>query len=252
MTQAAETSGELLPTAQQAALGATRPVVSCRTPWLTRRQAIAGLTCFGLAAPAGAQPAAPDLAAQLFSDGLYLPRYLAGPDAPGLPFAQYAAFLGDERTALAGQLFPRDDSARLGPHATAEDALQVIARQAGGHRVVILNEAHVCSRHRHFLGEVARVLRPLGFDHLAMETLKNDGAARDGGAAYRKYLSARPEAGTYSWDPVLAETMRQAASLGYRFLAYEQRAEQKPADPPAPAAAIAAAKTLRRRTCSPP
>lgn len=182
----------------------------------------------------------PDLSVQLFAGGLYLPRYLAGADAPGLPFAQFAAFLGDEKAALSGQLFPRDDSARLGPDATSEDALQAIARQASRHRVVILNEAHVCSRHRHFLGEVARTLRPLGFDHLAMETLKNDGEA-----AFRQYESAVPEAGTYSWDPVLAETMRAALGLGYRFLAYEQRPDQKPADPQVAGGAIAARESAQ-------
>ena len=102
--------------------------------------------------------------------------------------------------------------------------MERIAADSAGRRVVMLNEAHVASRHRMFLAQVLRKLRPLGFTHLAAETFPNEApGARwsDLGAAFD------PAEGTYTHDPVFAEAVREAADLGYRFVAYEQRQDQR-------------------------
>lgn len=174
---------------------------------------------------------------RFFGEGRYLPLYLdmqanaaAGDPPPGGQLSQYAAFLGDEATAVGGEERDRDPTALLPDLADAEarDALEAIVAAAASTRVVILNEAHNVSGHRAFANRVMRALRPLGFDWFAAETFTppQEGPAPDIGL-YREGMPFAASLGYYTYDPVYAEMVREAARLGYRFAAYEQRWNQQ-------------------------
>lgn len=172
-----------------------------------------------------------------FNEGRYLPYYLelkaqsdAGDQAARGALSQFAAFLGDETTALGLYETPPDPSIATPDltEARQQDAIAAIVDRARGTRVVILNEAHNVSGHRAFAARVMRALRAEGFDWLAAETFGNH---EDPGApsiqAYRPGLPFSLVFGHYTADPVFAELVREAARRGYRFAAYEQRSDQE-------------------------
>lgn len=118
--------------------------------------------------------------------------------------------------------------------ATARDALDEIATRAAGTRITILNEDHAVPRSRAFAYQVAKRLRPLGYDVLAAETFDNsqDVAAAD--KAMRKLVSdgyPRQSTGSYTADPVFASFVRGALALGYRPANYETTAQTVSKDP---------------------
>ena len=173
---------------------------------------------------------------RLPAEGRYLPQYLdlkakaaAGDEPARWQLSQYASFLGDEDTAIGSVARARRADASLPDltGASAADALEVIVEAAADRRIVILNEAHNHSRHRAFAARVMRRLRPLGFDWFAAETFsprRAEPAAWIGD--YRPGTPFLQAYGYYSRDPVLAETVREAARLGYRFADYEVRFDQ--------------------------
>ena len=210
---------------------------------LSRRGVLAALPLPWLAGPARAFQADPPTARQLLREqGRYLPRWIElldepaerarvlamlGPDQAHAVdwvlrdgITQYASFLGDEATALreaSRSVTTPDPEADL----IAEDALAAIVEASRGHRVVMLNEAHVASRHRAFLGRLIVALRGEGFTHLAAETFAEGvGELRAGDRLSFHH-------GWYVGDPVYAEAVRQALDLGYRLIAYEQREDQR-------------------------
>jgi hypothetical protein len=201
---------------------------------MTRRGVATGLAAAsalpglarGQAAPAPAE-ASPQT--RLFLESRYLPVWRAiqaAPKDPGLQ--QMASFIGDETTALASAGLGPADDAPLPADATAQDALAAIVEAARDRRVVMLNEAHVASRHRAFLARVLRALRPLGFDVLAAEDFINSrGPGAPDVRTYKAGAALNPSLGFYLHDPVYAEAVREAAGLGYRLASYEQRADQR-------------------------
>lgn len=168
----------------------------------------------------------------LFQQGnLYLPHYLAlktqaatgDRDAQAM-LSQHAAFVGDEAAATAGPVSRTIIPAEL--ELRAEPAISAIVERARETRVVILNESHSISGHRAFAAQVLRALRPLGFNIFAAETFnweRASGAAVGDLQAGAPFL---PRHGYYSRDPVYAEAVREALSLGYRLAGYEWTAEQ--------------------------
>jgi hypothetical protein len=100
-----------------------------------------------------------------------------------------------------------------------ENAIAVIVREARNRQIVILNEAHHMPRDRAVGLDVARELRKLGFEYLAMETLAPavDDLARRGYPV--------DATGHYSREPVFGDYIRQSLALGYKPVAYEQSAE---------------------------
>lgn len=172
-----------------------------------------------------------------FSEGRYLPTYLdlrtkaaAGDQTAKSFLSQYAAFLGDEATALGLDEVARNPASPLPDLAAAvsRDALEAIADAAANTRIVILNEAHNVSGHRAFAARVMRVLRPLGFDWFAAETFIPPQA--EPAPSIRSYRQGTPffsALGYYVNDPVYAETVREAARLGYRFADYEEHWDQR-------------------------
>lgn len=150
---------------------------------------------------------------------------------------QFATFVNPEPVADPGAKpdwqVSDAEMAAIG-QATARDALDEIAARAARTRVTILNEDHAVPRSRAFAYQVAKRLRPLGYDVLAAETFDNlpDVAAAD--TAMRKLMSdgyPRQSTGAYTADPVFASFVRGALALGYRPANYETTAQTVSKDP---------------------
>ncbi len=180
---------------------------------LSRRGVLAALPLAVLAGPAPAFQTEPLTAGRLLREqGRYLPRWIELLDEPGERarvltmlgpdqaqavdwvlrdgVTQYASFLGDEATALrdaSRSVTTPDPEADL----IAGDALAAIVEASRGHRVVMLNEAHVASRHRAFLGRLVVALRAEGFTHLAAETFADAQARAELPAAERVLAELR-------------------------------------------------------------
>jgi len=109
-------------------------------------------------------------------------------------------------------------------HARLADPIAEIVRRARATRIVILNEDHWVPRDRAFALQVARALRPLGYDVLAAETFNNSPQP-----AFAEEMRAKLErdgyprwfSGYYTQDPVFGDFVRQALHLGYRPVLYE-------------------------------
>lgn len=126
----------------------------------------------------------------------------------------------------------QEDGARLRA-AIPRDAIAEIVARARKTRVVILNEDHGTPRSRAFGLEVARALRPVGYDVLAAETFNNDpddakSAAMMADLAKRGHVQRF--SGYYTKDPVFADFVRQSLALGYRPVAYESTIYTPPKD----------------------
>jgi len=119
------------------------------------------------------------------------------------------------------------------PSALAITAVDEIVRRAGQTSIVIINESHERSRHRWFTAEVARRLRPLGYDTLGLETLSNPPATVPQrylpsflGHPDLPYLS--DDDGHYSSEAGYGRLGRQAKALSYRLLPYEDNTHNEP------------------------
>jgi hypothetical protein len=118
---------------------------------------------------------------------------------------------------------PDRQTLALVAEATSTDALQAIVAAARRTRVVMLNENHRTPCQRIFAARLARALRPLGFDTLAMEALATRPAPVAGELKRRGYPVLSD--GFYIRDPAFGFFIRRSLELGYTPLAYE-------ADPP--------------------
>jgi hypothetical protein len=117
--------------------------------------------------------------------------------------------------------------------ATPHDAIEEIVKRARKTSIVILNEAHYSPRDRAFALEVARALRPLGYDTLAAETFSIQVKEAKGPSPMDRLARdhvVRFGTGYYSRDPVYAAFVHEALDIGYRPIAYEQRPDQRTPD----------------------
>ena len=176
----------------------------------------------------------------LSTEGRYAPlllRAIGGQDDFARSMrGQWGALVGDEGLAFqdfAPFPFPAADLSQ----ALAEPALEAIRAAAIGRRVVILNEAHIASRHRQFLSQLLTVLARDGFTHFAAETFANDPESARRTASLRAGAAVTQAIGYYTRDPVFAEAVRTALRLGYRLIPYEERADQRRDAGPADATA---------------
>ncbi|WP_309693285.1 hypothetical protein [Sphingomonas sp. SORGH_AS_0870] len=153
-------------------------------------------------------------------------------------WAQFTPFVTNEldpaRYDLGRRSAPGDaEWANRIAAAQPRDAIDEIVARARHTRIVILNEAHYSPRDRAFAWQVARALRPLGYDVLAAETFAGE-AAKPGDLApverLRRDGIVRRDTGFYTHDPVFAGFVRNALALGYRPLAYEQTKAQSTPD----------------------
>ena len=204
----------------------TQPLVP-----LTRRAMLTLATAFALAPRGLAAEQAPGVAELdlLLKEGRYLPllRYYQSQSSTSAQWltAQLAAMTGDEEGAYAvpaAAPVPVPDLTGC----RAIDAIETIVHAARGRRIVILNEAHHASRCRAFAAELCRRLAGEGFNVFAAETFDNAHRPSAAAAALNTGAAVTAALGWYLADPVLADTVRAARHLGYRFAAYEARAAQ--------------------------
>lgn len=140
--------------------------------------------------------------------------------------ATQRSFSGDVDGAIAtmdelagysrGSALPENkasDEPDLLANANVEAAIDAIVLEARTRNVVILNEAHHVPMHRAFAMQLARALRKIGYSYLACETFGELEPVRDGYA-----LSST---GYYSNEPMYGQFLRDAASDGWKFIAYE-------------------------------
>jgi hypothetical protein len=141
-----------------------------------------------------------------------------------------------DRNAQTLSLFGREDLiagvsddykvALCTPLDSAPDPFGEIERRARQTSVVIINESHERSDHRGFIAEVAKRLRPLGYDTLAIETLNHDPPETP--LRYRPTFEQEPNLpylvdsdGFYLSEAAFGRLGREAKALGYALLAYE-------------------------------
>ena len=164
-----------------------------------------------------------------------LPRYetmlagmIQGDPNPAFPviFGQYLSwyqtYIGDYPNAAASfsvqeTLLPGDRPSPLAAAWQARPAIEAVSRLARDRQAVFFNEAHHLPLTRTLTIELLARLHAEGFDTFAAETLYAD----DDQLAARGYPVA--DSGFYTNEPLCAEMVRTALSLGYRVVAYESR-----------------------------
>ncbi len=119
---------------------------------------------------------------------------------------------------------------RCAPKVPVTNLLDEIERRARLTSIVIINESHERSEHRGFTAQVARRLRPLGYDWLAMETLANSWASTP--KEYLPTFIKQPDLpyltdndGFYLSESAFGRLGRSAKALGFRLIPYEINAE---------------------------
>jgi hypothetical protein len=100
---------------------------------------------------------------------------------------------------------------------SAQNALQVIERQAALTRIVIWGEEHHLPQTRSLYEPMLRRLWGLGYRYLAAETF--DDSVMVPGFRFPTFMS-----GAYLRDPVYGTAVRTAIDMGYRLIAYEETA----------------------------
>jgi hypothetical protein len=139
----------------------------------------------------------------------------------------FQAFITNEPAPGAQPWSPKPPSANEAAviaHARLADPIAEIVRRARATRIVILNEDHWVPRDRAFALQVARALRPLGYDVLAAETFNNSpqsDVAEEMRAKLERDGYPRRFSGYYTKDPVFGDFVRQALHLGYHPALYE-------------------------------
>lgn len=131
-------------------------------------------------------------------------------------FAQAASMAGREDVGVMPMA-----TGRLPPvcEGLPDDPIEMIAREARGTSIVIINESHYSPRDRHFIGKVITALRPLGFDTYAAETFSDQ--------VNLDHAGVLGTDGWYSNEPIYARTLLLAKQLGYHFVPYEQTPAQR-------------------------
>ncbi|MET0307174.1 MAG: hypothetical protein ABW023_00575 [Sphingomonas sp.] len=159
----------------------------------------------------------------------------------GYKFADLASIdpgnpLAEEIANQTLSLFGREDliagssadyaSNRCEALANSGDVFSEIESRALKTSIVIINESHQRSEHRAFTAEVAKRLRPLGYDTLAVETLSNPLPGTED--QYLPTFLKQPslpylvdEDGFYLSEAGFGRLGRSAKALGYRLVPYE-------------------------------
>jgi len=141
--------------------------------------------------------------------------------------SQYFAFAGDYESALQFLVKGYDTIDKATAHKiykTASnlkniehvDARRYIHLEARTRRVIMINEAFAKPLHRAFTLSLLADLHRLGFNYLALEMLNN---FHDSSLSH-----VNVHTGYYACEPVAAEMIRMALSLGYTLVPYEDTA----------------------------
>ena len=111
--------------------------------------------------------------------------------------------------------YPTDEIGESLPDLEPVDAVTALAEAAADQRVLIVNEAHHVPQHRILTLRLLPALKRAGYTHFAAETLNQ----RGGAMAERGYPQALD--GAYLNEPVYADLLRQAVSLGFIVVPYD-------------------------------
>lgn len=152
------------------------------------------------------------------------------PVGPGSNLQTLSLFGREDLIAASSSSYTPTHCAPLAPATSVLAEIKGRARQT---RIVIINESHERSEHRGFSAQVARALRPLGYNVLALETLSNPPA--DVPARYLPSFRVHPERGYladgdghYLSEAGYGRLGRTAKALGYALFAYEDVREPSP------------------------
>ncbi len=144
--------------------------------------------------------------------------------------AQAWSMLGrEDRAARLGQSeYVPAECALLPGSPTGWDAVaDAIAAQATRHRIMIINESHVVTRHRHMTRSLLPRLHALGFRALAAETFFNPGEpvpiSNQPGIHW-----PRQDDGFYSREVAFGRMVRDAKAQGFRLYGYENIGDGEP------------------------
>jgi len=96
---------------------------------------------------------------------------------------------------------------------------KILRKAAENHSVILISEAHHVPETRAFGRAVLPLLKKLGYEYFAMETLKHPVPAD----AVKVHMSTGPKtaAGYYFMEPQMAGLVRTALKLGFKLIAYE-------------------------------
>jgi len=155
----------------------------------------------------------------------YLLRAMPELDAAGRGMAQqYYAFSESELGLYAEAVrdfplkahLPENVSLPSPAEWQAADAVDTIVELAAKRRVVMVNEAHHDAHTRLLTLALLPRLRALGFTHLAIEAL-----VEDGGALRQRGYPTDHSGTEYMREPLYGEIVREALRLGYVLVPYE-------------------------------
>lgn len=127
------------------------------------------------------------------------------------------------------------------------EVIDAIATRAADHRVVIVNESHVITRHRETTRRLLEKLRPLGFSVLAAETFTHLGGGRSPVDEHRELDWPHQNDGSYLIETAFGRLLRDAKGLGYRLAPYEEIFDAAQSQPSDPAQSIALRETAQAR-----
>src|SRR5690606_6302236 len=111
----------------------------------------------------------------------------------------YSSEEGRADTILTGSFIPAKDE---------------ILKEAARNQIVMFNESHHHPEHRYFVGELLPDLYKLGFRYLALEAFMKPDSLK-----IRQFPTSNN--GFYLRDPVFANLVRHAISIGYTVVDYE-------------------------------
>ena len=143
---------------------------------------------------------------------------------PLTALATQRSIAGDVEGAIAAYDFfdflryrakpPKQADLALLDRAHADDAISAIVKAASTRRVVVLNEAHHLPFNRAFASRLARELRKIGYNYLALEALDIDVEPPRDGQISSKH-------GYYINEPLFGEFLRVAVADKWKLVAYE-------------------------------
>jgi hypothetical protein len=91
------------------------------------------------------------------------------------------------------------------------EAKEFILKSFKGKKILMINEAHDRPQTRAFITSLLKELKEVGVTHLAMETFSENG----------NFTSLDATTGYYTPEPSSGEIVREALSLGYKLIPYE-------------------------------
>jgi len=192
---------------------------------------IALSSCAGVAVPRDRvqlEVAGPAIDAPLIPlpDFYRLPRAV-GEGGDGGRLAQRWAMLGREDRAAASEsggaeYSPRECEAVPGSPLGWDAVIDAVVARAADHRVVIINESHMVTRHRETTRRLLAKLRPLGFSVLAAETFNQGYGTTSPVEAQPAVAWPHMTEGFYSGEPAFGRLVREAKAQGYRLAPYEE------------------------------